>query len=93
MGMWQVSPTPFLSFTHNFSLFYVKGQVYSTVLFFVFVSTVVIVVLTNQFSQNFVQMCGRCGEKEFLVSLYFELLSLPVCSCDMETFSKAKLGF
>jgi len=71
-----VSPTPFLSFTHNFSLFYVEGQVYSTIWFFVFVSTVVIVVLTSQFSRNFVQICGRCGDKEFLVSLYFELSCL-----------------
>ena len=35
MGMWQVSPTPFLSLTHNFSVFYVEGQVYSTILFFI----------------------------------------------------------
>jgi len=41
---------PFLSLTHNFSLFYVEGQVYSTILFFTFVSTVVIAILTIQFS-------------------------------------------
>ena len=75
-----------LSLTHSFSLFYVEGQVYSTVLFFVFVSTVVIVVLTNHFSRNFVQMWRQ------RVFWCHSILSLPLSSCDMETFSKAKLG-
>lgn len=75
MGMWQVSPTPFLSLTWNFSLFYAEHQVYSTIVF-VFVLTVVILVLSSQFSQNFMQICGKYGDKEFVVSLYLELFCL-----------------